>query len=183
MALIRPGEVVNTGIARGTPASVRFDVQLIAPNVNAAEIRYIMPVLGRPLFDAMAAAQFSGDSNYNPAFPAQNKFANPAFEALWYPYLLELCARSVLLVSLPGIALQVAAGGVFRNSSEYGDGASVKDIKFLSDAWTQDIAALQDEVLRFLCENKDNYPLFDSTRCGGCNTGLDTAVNFGLVFD
>jgi len=183
MALIRPGEVVNTGIARATPSAVRFDVQLVAPNIEVAEIRYILPVLGQDLFNTLVAAQFAGDSNYNPALPLQNKFANAALEALWNPFLLQLCARSVMLVSLPSVSLQVAAGGVFRGNSEYGEGATVKDIKFLSDAWTQDIVALQNAVTDFLCANSSNYPDYDFAKnCGGCGGKKSNASNFGLIF-
>lgn len=192
--IINANEVINGGIVRPTPLNARFDVQLISPNVLVAELRYIKPLLCAELYNDMIAEKNASDANYNPNVGAiVQKFPTNAFyEALWVEYLQELCARAVLVQSLPSIAYQTGSNGVYQNNSEYATNAGDKGYKALQDANTQAIEALTGAVKQYLCDNRANFPLYPADELCKCESGCDcdtckglspyTKQNFGLIF-
>lgn len=97
--LIKPGEVVNTGIYRPAPVTARFDVNQISPHIKDAEERFLQPLLGVALYDDMILQQNVLESNYNPSVGAiVNKFVGPApviYETFWYQYLMRYTAYAV----------------------------------------------------------------------------------------
>lgn len=194
MPIINPNEVINGGIVRPTPLNARFDVQLLAPNVNVAELRFIKPLLCADLYNDMIAEKNASDANYNPNVGALvAKFpTNAAYEALWVAYLQELCARAVYFVSLPNIAFQTGSNGVYNNNSEFAQNAGDKGFKILQDNETQAITALTGAIKQYLCDNRADFPLYpadEKCECSSdceCDTcsGLSpyTKQNFGLIF-
>ncbi len=64
--LIKPQEVVNTGLYRAAPVNARFDINLISPYILSTEERFLIPVLGRAFYDDLVAEQNTAVSNYNP---------------------------------------------------------------------------------------------------------------------
>jgi hypothetical protein len=64
--LINVQEVINGGIVRPAPLNARFDAQLLAPQILAAELRFVKPILCADLYAAMIAdkVDYSGTPNY-----------------------------------------------------------------------------------------------------------------------
>lgn len=176
--LIKPQEVVNGGIVRPAPFNVRFDSQLLAPNILPAEQRFLMPILCLEFYEDLVAEQGANSCNYNADLGAlQDKFpSNALYETLWTESgLYELCARIVFFTSLPYIALQTGSNGIYANNTEYAQNEGTRGAKYLQDNELKNIEALQERVLNWLCRNKSDYPLFDQndTLCKdveGCGT-------------
>jgi len=53
--LINANEALNTGVFRSSPLNARFDVQLIANQIQPAELRFIKPLLCKDLYEDMIA--------------------------------------------------------------------------------------------------------------------------------
>jgi hypothetical protein len=178
--LIKPAEVVNTGIYRPAPVTARFDVNQISPHVKDSEERFLQPLLGVALYDDMIAQQNPLESNYNPAVGAiVNKFIAPApaiYETLWTSFLLRYTAYAVYYEVLPYLTIQVSSKGIYQNDSEFAQNAGVQGVRFLQDNMMQRIDNLKPLIENFLCENKTDLPLFDAKNCpceddcGGCHT-------------
>lgn len=187
--LIKPEEVVNNGIVRPAPLTARFDEQLIAAHIQVAEEKHIVPVLGRDFYDALVAAQNTSACNYLPPLPLVDKFpSDPLYETLWVGYLYQLVARAVYLTSLPYIALQTGANGIYLNNSEYSQNAGVQGVKMLQDTERDNVLSMRQATLDFLCRNYTDYPLFDADEnCETCNQVEQakksrTKSNFGFIF-
>ena len=178
--LIKPGEVVNTGIYRPAPVTARFDVNQISPHIKDSEERFLQPLLGVALYNDMIAQQNALESNYNPAVGAiVNKFVAPApaiYETLWVQFLLRYTAYAVYYEVLPYLTMQVSSKGIYQNDSEFAQNAGVSGVRFLQDNMMQRIDNLKPLIENFLCANKTDLPLFDAKNCpceddcGHCHT-------------
>lgn len=185
--LIKPSEVVNTGVYRPAPTTARFDVNVISPHILSAEERFILPILGKNLYNDMVLQQNPAESNYNPAVGAivQKFLTVPAYEALWTSYLMRYVAYSVFYEVLPFLAMQVSSKGIYQNDSEFAQNAGVSGVRFLQDNMMQKIDNLSPLITEYLCQNKTDYPLYDSKKCpcneceycnNFCNCGHYTAT-------
>ena len=94
--LIKPSEVVNGGILRPAPLNSRFDTQLIAPHIQLAEERFVIPVLQPDFYEQLIEIQNPNPSNYNPKLGAiEPKFPSDSnLETLWKRHLLHYIART-----------------------------------------------------------------------------------------
>lgn len=160
--LISANEVINGGIVRPTPLNSRFDGQLLAPNIPIGEERFLLPVLCRKFYEDLIAQKTTDQSNYNPNIgPIVPKFGtNAAYEELWKNYLQEVNARAVYITSLDDIVLQTGSNGLFVNDSQFAQSAGVEGMRTKEDRATEKINLAITRMLRFLCRNKDNYPLW-----------------------
>jgi hypothetical protein len=165
--LIKPAEVVNTGVYRPAPTTARFDVNVIAPHVLSAEERFLLPVLGVDLYDDLVLNQNAAESNYNPSVGAiVLKFPNdPAYELLWVNYLMRYTAYSVFYEVLPFLAVQVSSKGIYQNDSEFAQNSGIGGVRFLQDNMMQKIDNLKPLLESYLCKNKTTFLLFDSSLC------------------
>ena len=175
--LIKPQEVVNTGLYRAAPVNARFDINLISPYILSTEERFLIPVLGRAFYDDLVAEQNTAVSNYNPdAGALVNKFVPPApapYETLWVSYLLRYAAYTVYYEALPFITFQVASKGIFLNDSEFAQNGGAQAFKIMQDNMMQKIDNLKEYLVKFLCQNKGDYPLFDAKKHCPCDSGCD----------
>ena len=168
--LIKPQEVVNSGIYRAAPTNARFDINIIAPHIASTEERFLIPLLGDALYNDMVLQQNTAVSNYNPdAGPLVDKFIPPApvpYETLWERYLLRYTAYCVYYEVLPYVTFQVASKGIFVNDSEFAQNGGASAFKIMQDTTMQKIDNLKEIILTYLCKNKADYPLFDyKTKC------------------
>jgi len=165
--LIKPAEVVNTGVYRPAPTTARFDVNVIAPHILSAEERFLLPVLGVDLYDDLVLKQNAAESNYNPSVGAiVLKFPNdPAYESLWTSYLMRYTAYCIFYEVLPFLAVQVSSKGIYQNDSEFAQNQGISGVRFLQDNMMQKIDNLKPLLEIYLCKNKTALPLFDSCHC------------------
>ena len=165
--LIKPQEVVNTGIYRAAPVNTRFDINIIAPHIKSAEERFLLPLLGSALYNDMILLQNANVSNYNPdAGAIVQKFpTNAAYESLWTSYVLRYIGYVIYYEALPYLTFQVSSKGIFTNDSEFASNGGLASVKFMQDNTLQKIDNLKPLIEKYLCDNKTTLPLFDSKHC------------------
>lgn len=169
--LIKPQEVVNTGIYRAAPVNTRFDINIISPHIKSAEERFLLPILKKDLYEDMILQQNVNVSNYNPDVGAiVQKFpTNANYEALWTLYLLRFLGYVIYYEALPYLTFQVSSKGIFQNDSEFATNGGLNAVKFMQDNTLQKIDNIKPLIDKYLCDNKSDFPLFDSKHCE-CHT-------------
>ena len=157
MSLIKPQEVVNTGIYRAAPVNTRFDINIISPHIQSAEERFVVPILGMSLYNDMVFYQNPNVSNYNPdAGLIVKKFPTvSAYEDLWEKYLLRFIGYVIYYEALPYLTFQVSSKGIFTNDSEFASNGGLASVKFMQDNTLQKIDNLLEHLyLHFLAVPK-----------------------------
>lgn len=180
--LIKPQEVVNTGVYRAAPVNTRFDINLISPHILSSEERFIIPLLGVSLYEDMVLNQNPLVSNYNPdAGAIVQKFPTvPDYESLWTSYLLRYLGYVIYYESLPFITFQVGTKGIFVNDSEFASNGGLPAVKYMQDTMMRKIDNLKPFIEKYLCDNKNSLPLYDSRHCDCC--GKETDDNCGCSY-
>ena len=178
--IILPAEVTEGGILRKTPLNVRFDQQLIAPNIQVAELRWIKPLLGDALYDDFVADQVA--EAFPPTVP---KFNDANYQILWDKYLWSFDSLAVTWASLPGIAMPIGANGIYLNNTDTSENAGAAGLKLRLDSIYQNLLVLSDEIKKYLCANAVDFPLYDAALNCGCdglakNTGSSQRLHVVL---
>ena len=186
ITLIQAEEVVNQGIVKGAPLSSRFDASQISPNISEAEDRFLKTFINKDFYDDLVAEKNPTPSNYNPDLGAlvQAYPTNALYETLWTQKLFPYLSRACYHESLDNIVIQVDSNGAFVNQTEYGENIGVSGLKFLKDSALQTLEGMKPRVIKFLCDNKADYPLWDSEKyCGECEESKnDLGRTGGFVF-
>lgn len=187
--LIKAAEVVNGGVMRAAPTNVRFDTALVSPHIADAERRWVIPVLTSAFHVDLVQSRSSASSNYNSAIgPTAAAFpTSAAYETLWTEHLLEYCAYAVLYESLPFVGVQIGAGGLYVNNSEWSEGTGIAGIKYMSDVIRERLEIKRDSLKAYLCRNSSALPGFVPSAAGYCPSGCSSASNdptqhLGMIF-
>lgn len=186
--LIKAAEVINGGALRPGPTNARFDALKISPHVADAENIWVKPVLGKSFYEALISGRSASASNYNPdlgttaqAFPSSS-----AYENLWTDGgLMEYAAWAVIYEALPFIGLNTGAGGIFVNSSEYGEGQGKDGVKFLQDTYARRLREKRKVLEGYICTNSAALPAFQTSAvdyCNSCEDSTNTEEYLGLIF-
>ena len=181
--LIKPSEVVNGGILRPAPLNSRFDTQLIAPHIQLAEERFVIPVLQPDFYEQLIEIQNPNPSNYNPKLGAiEPKFPSDSnLETLWKRHLLHYIALCVTLQSLPHIAMQVGSNGITLSDSTNATNAGPKGLTFLQDTYQGNIKLKRKTLENYLKKNASFFPLYTLQKPDG-SSGVEIDPKTGIVF-
>lgn len=171
ITLIQAAEVVNQGIVKGAPLGNRFDASQIAPNISEAERRFLKTFINQDFFNDLVAQKNTAPSNYNSdlgpivlAYPT-----NTEYETLWTQWLFPYLSKASVHESLDTVGLIIGSNGVFFNESQFTQNAGLSGITYLKDSLMETLKDLQPAIIKFLCDNKADYPLFDSEKyCDDC---------------
>lgn len=188
--LIKAAEVVNGGIMRGAPTNARFDLQLISPHIADAERRWVIPVLTSAFHEDLLESRSSAASNYNTAIGATAAAfpTSAAYESLWTEHLLEYCSYAVLYESLPFIGVQIGAGGLYTNNTEWGEGVGVEGVKYMSDVLRERLEIKREQLKNYLCRNSTALEGFVPSAAGYCPSACSSAHDddpsqyLGMIF-
>ena len=161
--IILVAEVVGSGVLRPTPLNVRFDQQLLAPNITIAEQRWLVPLLGDALYADMVADQAAAATP-----PTTPKFTNVNYQALWDRFLWQYNARAVVYESSVDIGIQTGANGFYLNNTETSENAGVSGMRLKQDFTKEQLMTLQGSIKKYLCENKTLFPLYDADKNCNC---------------
>lgn len=184
--LIRASEVVNQGIVKGAPIGNRFDASLLAPNVYVAELNYLKPIIYGDFLNDLLSTRNPNDCNYNSSIGGiVEAFPNNAeYETLWKEKLFPFLSRAVYLYSLPSIVMQANSTGVEIYPSQFGQSVGTRGLKILQDIERNTLTTLKDDIVKFLCDNKGDYPLWESEKfcedCNGCGDCGSSTTSYGL---
>lgn len=184
--IIQAAEVVNQGILKGSPLSSRFDASQISPNIAEAERRFLKTFINPEFYDNLISEKNTLPSNYNPdlgaivlAYPT-----NALYETLWTQKLFPYLSRAAYHESLDGIVVQIGSNGAFVNHTDYGDNVGIKGLKFLKDSALQTLEGMKPDIVKYLCDNKASYPLWDHEPfCGDCeDSSSELGRTLGFIF-
>lgn len=155
MALIQASEVIQGGIARPTPADVRMDQALIAPHIETAEYRWVLPALGEDFYNTLTEEKGTSTA-----------FSTAAYQTLWGTHLKALCANASLYEAAPFIVIQAGSNGLYMNRNEYGETVGIEGLKFYQDTLKQRIEISARRMRDWLCTCAADLPGFSSSAIG-----------------
>ncbi len=171
--LIKPNEIAEGGILAAFPISGRMDASRFPFDfLRVAEVSYLVKscVLSREMYKDMKQSQFPGLSQYNEDQSAiQAKFPNdPNYEDLWIDGGLRgLTATACLYQCLPFIHNPTTSNGVAFNVSTMQESIPDGDKK-VQQALRATLQRMQEQVVRFIIDNIDEYPLWNFDYCESC---------------
>ena len=186
ITLIKANEVVNQGIFKGAPLSNRMDAGLVSANIHLAEDQFLKTFINPEFYNDLVAQKTPNEVNYNPdlgavqiAYPT-----NADYEILWTQYLFPYLSRAVYFKSLTNITLQTTNQGVMLNNTQYSENSKIKGLSYLNDEEMQNLEGRKPEIIKFLCNNVDKYPLWDSEQyCSHCKIDEELGgKTLGFVF-
>ena len=184
--LITAFEIVNQGIVKAAPMSNRFDASILAPQIDIAEQRFLKKIINIEFYNDLLAQRTVNEIQYNSDLGAlQIAYPNNAdYEELFTQYLYPYICRSVLYESYPYTVVQTETNGQFLNAPTYGQNAGIKTMQMYRDTMLETLKGTEPIIKAFLCENKEKYPLWDSSKyCDDCQKEYKTeGRNLGIVF-
>lgn len=180
--MISANEIVSGSVLRKSPLPGRFDTQLLGPHIDIAMRKHVIPVLGREMYDDLVEKK-DQDADYATSTPAFTDAGEEAYEALYQAILQQFCAEAVIVEAIPYIGLTIANNGVVENINSLTQGTGVRGVQFMQDTASQRLLFLRKELIDFLCEHKEDYPLWDDENyCSDCADGNNAGANFGILF-
>lgn len=183
--LISAVEIVNQGIVKAAPLSNRFDASILAPQIDIAEQRFLKTFINKEFYEDLKAQRTPNEIQYNAALgTVQEAYpSNADYEELFTQYLYPYICRSVLYESYPYILVQTDSNSMTLNNPTYGQNAGVKVMQTYRDTMLETLKGTQPLIIDFLCENKDKYPLWDSSKyCKECEKESNSNRSVGFVF-
>jgi hypothetical protein len=161
-AFIKAIEVVRGGFVRPAPSDTSFDSNLLGPHLDNAEKKYVRDTIGEAFFEELKVQRTSNVINYNTALgPIQAAFTNADLEALFLDgKLFNLIALGVINESLSFVHFQITSSGVQTPQAYASQTGTGSDMRYLKDTLKENIAFLQREVTKYLCENATKYTTF-----------------------
>jgi hypothetical protein len=192
--LIQPQEVVNGGIVNAAPISDRFDAALLGAHVKPAEIRFLRPILCEAFYLDLIETKENLISSYNAAIcPIVEAYpSDPVKEKLWVEYVLPFLSYCVLWQSAPFIGTQIASNGILEMNTQFSTPTGKSGAKYIQDSLLSTIEILSENLKRYLCKNKELFPLFcdechckcdcNKTDCCECSDSKLSGPKIGIVF-
>jgi hypothetical protein len=183
--LITAYEIVNQGIVKAAPFSNRFDAAVLASQIDLAEQRFLKIFINPEFYEDLKAQRTPNEIQYNSDLGAfQIAYPNNAdYEELFTQYLYPYICRAVIYESYPYIAIQTESNGVIMNQPSYGQNAGVKVMQAQRDTMLGTLEGTKPIIIKYLCDNKDKYPLWDSSKyCDECKQENEEGRKIGFVF-
>jgi len=146
MALIK--FVTETEIKDKSPISNNVDIKLISDSVEYAQDAFIQDILGTNLYVDIQT-KFSGGTLSS----IEQQLVDLIKPALIY--------RSVEQ-SLPFLQSQIVNKGIVHKNSDNATQADISYMRYLREELKGRAQFLQERIIKFLCNNKDSFPLYTS---------------------
>lgn len=131
------------------PANISLDMDIMAPSINAAEYKYLIPILGKELYDELIAWYEDEDEN-------------PAFEAL-LPYVQLPTAKFSSAIALPINQLDFSGSGIRIIVDDNHKTAFSWQIEDLKNEWLSQAFDGIEALLIFLEEHIADYATWASS--------------------
>lgn len=148
---IRPLTLINEKyLAEYSPLPKNYDYTEIWNYVPIVEQLYIIPILGKELYKELIT-QVKEDTLTD---------VNSALIMRVWQYE-GICT---VYEALPIVAYHLSQTGITKGKSENSDSVDTKDINFLSTHLNNQMVTLQKNLIQFLEDNAELYPLYVSTK-------------------
>lgn len=173
-AFIKGIEVVLNQLGR--PMDTQFDPKLLEPHTDNAERKYVRDLIGSDFFEYLKTQRTANTINYNaaynPPYPVQVAFADANLEALFLDgKLFNLICVAVVHEALPNVHMQITGTGVQIPQVNFMQAAGASDMRYINDRLKDQIGFLQNEVIKYLCDNSDKYTAFGFDASNKCKCG------------
>lgn len=125
------------------------DMKIITPTIQLCQDKYVKPILGTDLYDAILS-QIGSSTVSTENQTLLDSYILPAM--LWY----------VLCECTPVFKYRYANKGIMINSSESSSSADLNEIQWLMDKWRNNAEWYAQQATKFLREESDSttYPLY-----------------------
>lgn len=187
--LFSPIELADTrlGLFSAGEFNQDIDAKLLSAHIKPTESLFLVPLLGYELYEDLISKRLAVKyvpETGNPAFPPVDMF--PLTEVAYNNFFNKFLWR--YFGATLSFRLQLAFTAVLTNeglnSSEKAANTSLRRAR--ADMYNQNIDALRSEIVRYLCKNKADFPLWSGKYsescedCGGCNADKNTPKEPGF---
>lgn len=159
---IRPLTLINEKyLAEYSLIPKNFDYTEIWNYVPIVEQLYILPIIGKELYKELIEQV------------KENRLTDVNSALIMRIWQYEgIC---VTYESLPVIAYHFSQTGVTKGKSENSDSVDIKDLNYLSVHLQNQAVTLQKNLIQFLNDNADLYPLYNKDNCP-CQPSKNTRI-------
>jgi hypothetical protein len=129
------------------PVNKNMSYDTLSPFIAQAELTYIIPVIGQDLYDDINTA-------YNGVYGAAG------VDASLLPYIQRALAYFTVLEAAPFLTVMISDLGIQEQQSKEGTSRTVAQWTYnkIIDSLTNNADRSLDDLLKFLEDNKDDYP-------------------------
>lgn len=131
-----------------SPVPNNFNIKAITPFFAITENAYIKPILGVALFE-----QLLSEIEQEQITPDNQKLLS---------YIIPYDAIAITYECLPFITYKFSEGGITKFKNDYSESISADELNNLSSYLSTQMQILKNELLKFLEENKEKFPLYRS---------------------
>lgn len=151
-----------------SPIPHNFNYEDIRPFISVAEEIWIIPIIGRALYDELIEQV------------SKNEITPENSTLLVKVYQLE--AIAVLYEALPFVKSHISEVGITNGKSDNSDSISSTDFANLKNHLLTQIEVLKKMLKKFLEDNKDCYPLYvsDVCTCDGDSTDINWVIDSAI---
>lgn len=153
--IITPTEIKDLVVT-----DISFDESYFDKYIDLAQLKYVKAALGKELYEDYLA-QFG-------ALP-------PEYQTLKDEYIDRMLAFFVVYEAFPEIRDKLTNQGVMHNGTEFSDQTPSFDYAALRSTYNHNGNFWQAELIEYLIDNGDTYPLFSS-----CPDDVKTSNNKGF---
>lgn len=156
MAVVEPLVLINEEYFKTySPIPNNYNIKDIKPYFKVAEQIWVKPILGVALYEELLEEVALN----------QVSDVNSTLLLKIYPFL----SLAICLEALPFIGFHFTEVGITKGKSDNSDSVSINDVNYVNNKLRTQVETLKNELVHFLKEFGDNYPLYrpeDTCECG-----------------
>ena len=144
------------------PIPDNYDISELRPYFHVAELMWIVPIIGGPLYDELLD-QVEEDAVTD---------ANATLLLNIYPLL----SFAIVHEALPFVSYHLSQVGITKGKSDNSDSVSISDVNYIANQLRSQCEVMKSLLKKFLDSNAETYPLYyadDTIDCECEYTGWD----------
>lgn len=159
-----------------SPIPLNYNMAEIKNYIPVSEKIWVIPVIGQTLYDEIDY-QVKNDA-------VSEENATLLTEGGLWQYL----SFATVLEALPLVWASITEVGVTKGKSDNSESLTLKDMTYVSQHLRQQVEVLKDQVIKWLCERQEHFPLLDTcicdcnNSCCGSNSKLNSPSPMWLLY-
>lgn len=133
-----------------TPINMNVDISEVSNHIESCQLIYTRELLGKLLYDDLDAKFIANILS--------------AIETELFELLKQSIAYRSAEIYIPFASIKIRNKGVVRLSDEYGQQASLDDVKYLRHELKNRAEYFEKQVQNFLCEYNNDFPLWTASK-------------------
>lgn len=146
-------------LAEYSPLPSNYDITNLIPYVDVSTKIWVKPLIGDDLYDEI-------DEQVE-----NNELSEENSTLLTEGGLWQYLAFATLYEGLPFLWARITEAGIQKGKSDNSDSIDIKDLTVFQQHLRNQVEVLKEQLLRFLCNHTDSFPLFPTDQCDGCGCG------------